>query len=305
MKVDFLKQQNFYGRLGVERGASLEEIASAYQELCRLYSPKSTFRTSVLQAPVSDIECRGFELMTEAFDTLSDKAKKSLYDQNLAAELGDADEIDTEYLREHQQSYETSAVETLVLKNGLNGYEASTAETVVLKNGLNGAAPDLEVYMLGDEIANAPAEKERVQAALSVETPKEGANDDRVNSLTEVKRADLLGATAKAAANGACSTVFLPEIVPQYKTYSKVSTQGPVIKTQIARREDFFKEARPALSDSPRRAGLRIGYRTGPLAALMPNHRGPVDWLLMFVAFGLPTISALFALGYFMQRWVY
>ena len=65
--------QDFYQTLGVERGASAEDIRKAYRKLARKHHPD-------LNPGDKAAEDR-FKKVQEAYDVLSDPKKKQMYDQ--------------------------------------------------------------------------------------------------------------------------------------------------------------------------------------------------------------------------------
>ena len=68
--------KNFYDRLGVSRKATPEEIKKAYRKLARQYHPD-------VNPNNKEAELR-FKEINEAYETLSDEAKRAEYDEGLA-----------------------------------------------------------------------------------------------------------------------------------------------------------------------------------------------------------------------------
>jgi curved DNA-binding protein CbpA len=90
--------QDHYGVLGVDRTARLKSIREAYYALARRYHP-DRFRSG----PLADLLPRFeefFTLVTSAYNTLSDSARRAEYDEQLnAAKKGDeTKDTDTGYL---------------------------------------------------------------------------------------------------------------------------------------------------------------------------------------------------------------
>jgi len=83
-----LETRNHYELLGVERGASEEEIRVCYKELARIFHPDSNFFADIIDDKV-DSGADTFKLVTEAHRVLSDPKKRAEYDQNLPPVLKD------------------------------------------------------------------------------------------------------------------------------------------------------------------------------------------------------------------------
>jgi len=67
-----MKYKDYYAILGVERGASAEDIKKAYRKLARKYHP------DVSKEPNAEEK---FKEMAEAYETLKDPEKRAAYDQ--------------------------------------------------------------------------------------------------------------------------------------------------------------------------------------------------------------------------------
>ena len=68
-----MAKRDYYEVLGVERGASEAEIKSAYRRLAKKYHPDLNPGDKEAEA--------AFKEVNEAYEVLSDSAKKSRYDQ--------------------------------------------------------------------------------------------------------------------------------------------------------------------------------------------------------------------------------
>src|SRR6185436_15618302 len=66
-----MKYKDYYGILGVERGAGDEEIKKAYRKLARKYHPDVSKEANAKER---------FQEVSEAYETLRDKEKRAAYD---------------------------------------------------------------------------------------------------------------------------------------------------------------------------------------------------------------------------------
>ena len=66
-----MKYKDYYAILGVERGASEEQIKKAYRRLARKYHPDVSKETNAKER---------FQEVSEAYETLNDKEKRAAYD---------------------------------------------------------------------------------------------------------------------------------------------------------------------------------------------------------------------------------
>lgn len=89
-----IEERNYYELLGVERGASEEEIRASYKELARIFHPDSNFFSDIIADPVDNGEADTFKLITEAYRVLNDTRKRSEYDQTLSPVLREWNEAE-------------------------------------------------------------------------------------------------------------------------------------------------------------------------------------------------------------------
>jgi molecular chaperone DnaJ len=94
-----MAETNYYQILGVERGASHEDIRKAYRKLARKYHPD-------INPGNKDAENK-FKDLSVAYDVLSDEKKRKLYDE--FGEAGLAAGFDAEKARSYQQWQQQSA----------------------------------------------------------------------------------------------------------------------------------------------------------------------------------------------------
>ena len=66
-----MKYKDYYKTLGVQRGASDEEIKKAYRKLARKYHPDVSKEANAKEK---------FQEVSEAYETLKDKEKRAAYD---------------------------------------------------------------------------------------------------------------------------------------------------------------------------------------------------------------------------------
>ena len=71
-----VEQHNYYDRLGLRRGASVQDIRRAYRDLSKLYHPDTTELESAIAIPK-------FQALNEAYATLSSPEKRLAYDYKI------------------------------------------------------------------------------------------------------------------------------------------------------------------------------------------------------------------------------
>lgn len=91
---------NYYEVLGIETNASADEIKKAYRSLCIKYHPDKN----------GDKDTSKFQLINDAYTTLSDKESRYIYDENLIASkmfsnLGGNGYVDMESFLNQQQHH--------------------------------------------------------------------------------------------------------------------------------------------------------------------------------------------------------
>lgn len=75
--------KNYYELLGLKRDASIEEVKRAYRDMSRIFHPDSNFYADLVQDPVKTEHLQIFNLITEAYNTLSSDELRIRYDQTL------------------------------------------------------------------------------------------------------------------------------------------------------------------------------------------------------------------------------
>lgn len=88
-----VQERNYYELLGVERGASEDEIRASYKELARIFHPDSNFFSDIIADPVDNGEADTFKLITEAYRVLNDIKRRAEYDTTLSPVLREWNEV--------------------------------------------------------------------------------------------------------------------------------------------------------------------------------------------------------------------
>jgi DnaJ-class molecular chaperone len=82
LKVTEVEQRNYYELLGLDRGASEDEIRNAYKELARIFHPDSNFFADIIEDRVGE-QADTFKRVTEAYQVLVNSNKRAEYDKTL------------------------------------------------------------------------------------------------------------------------------------------------------------------------------------------------------------------------------
>ena len=76
--------KNYYEILGVKQDAPKEVISKAYKEIALIYHPDSNFFSEIIGSQESDDQSlEDFQIITNAFNVLSDETKRAEYDSTL------------------------------------------------------------------------------------------------------------------------------------------------------------------------------------------------------------------------------
>ncbi len=80
------EDKNYYEILGVSQDASKEAISKAYKEIALIYHPDSNFFSEILGKREEDSQSlEDFQIITNAFNVLTDDAKRAEYDSTLVS----------------------------------------------------------------------------------------------------------------------------------------------------------------------------------------------------------------------------
>ncbi len=81
--------KTYYEVLGVERDATREAIRESYREIARVYHPDSNFYDEIVDQNLSTKQMEFFQLITDAYNTLSNENSRKAYDETLPKGLKD------------------------------------------------------------------------------------------------------------------------------------------------------------------------------------------------------------------------
>lgn len=81
--------KNYYQILGIDRDATTREVRSHYHDLARVYHPDSNYYADITCEKVSAEQIELFKLITAAYQTLIDPAKRAAYDLDLSSVLAE------------------------------------------------------------------------------------------------------------------------------------------------------------------------------------------------------------------------
>jgi molecular chaperone DnaJ len=140
-----MAERNFYQILGVERGASRDDIRKAYRKLARKYHPD-------INPGNKDAENK-FKELSVAYDVLGDQEKRKLYDE--FGEAGLAAGFDAEKARAYQQWQQQSA------RSG-GAYEFEPEDFEDLFGGLGG------MFRRGAQ-QNGPMRGQDIQSSMEID----------------------------------------------------------------------------------------------------------------------------------------
>jgi tetratricopeptide (TPR) repeat protein len=115
---DAMENQNYYETLGIQKGATREEIRRAYFRLAKDYHPDRHFQTG-LEKHTPMLEAL-FRRITEAYDTLLEESKRNEYDAGLITRktknrgVGAADASPEMHVHKGQQALQNGDIKAAV-----------------------------------------------------------------------------------------------------------------------------------------------------------------------------------------------
>ncbi len=92
-----LEEKNYYEILGVDETASKEQIKKAYKEMALIYHPDSNFFNEILGEKDNSKKAEeDFQIITNAFNVLTDDEKRKEYNDTIAhfKDWGDGESLD-------------------------------------------------------------------------------------------------------------------------------------------------------------------------------------------------------------------
>ena len=142
-----MAERNFYQILGVERGASQEEIRKAYRKLARKYHPDINPGNKQAESKFKEISV--------AYDALSDPEKRRLYDE--FGEAGLAAGFDAEKARSYRQWQEQST------RAGAGAQEFDMGDLGDIFGDLGG------IFGRGRRTRTGPSRGQDIEAAMDID----------------------------------------------------------------------------------------------------------------------------------------
>jgi|JI8StandDraft_1071087.scaffolds.fasta_scaffold52299_2 curved DNA-binding protein CbpA len=198
-----MEKQNYYDILEISRNASQLEISNAFREMAKKYHPDKHNGN-----PLSDLALREFQKIQEAYATLSDASKRSIYDFN--------SQENTDTYSNTQNKFEIKLNEAIVMINKrLFDRALQIISELIIENPAFGLlyAMKGEIFYLKE---NFPISADLyLQAEAKATTNDEWLNSDfylkMASALESVKKYDL--AIEKYNRAAALEGVRTPEIV--------------------------------------------------------------------------------------------
>ena len=90
--MEALESKNYYELLGLPFEATTEQIKEAYKEIARVYHPDSTFYSEIVQSGMTEEDQKIYKMVTNAYNTLVNPAKRAEYDKLIPKGLKGWDE---------------------------------------------------------------------------------------------------------------------------------------------------------------------------------------------------------------------
>ena len=87
-----VQERTYYELLGLEPGATTEQIREAYREIARIFHPDSNFYSDIISDENGPNDSDVFKSITVAYNTLINEDKRRQYDQTILTELNDWDD---------------------------------------------------------------------------------------------------------------------------------------------------------------------------------------------------------------------
>ena len=90
--MEGLESKNYYELLGLPFEATTEQVKEAYKEIARVYHPDSTFYSEIVQSGMTEEDQKIYKMVTNAYNTLVNPAKRAEYDKLMPKNLRGWDE---------------------------------------------------------------------------------------------------------------------------------------------------------------------------------------------------------------------
>lgn len=111
--MEAVESKNYYELLGLSRTATTDEVKAAYRDIARVFHPDSNFFGEILDGQnitIPETQNKTFKLVTSAYNTLVNEAKRKAYDAALPREFQkwEGDEAEVRESQVKWENYEDS-----------------------------------------------------------------------------------------------------------------------------------------------------------------------------------------------------
>jgi len=274
MVPENFKDKNYYEILGITRDATEKEVRDAYRDLSRYYDPESEYRKKVIQNPISPEELKAYELITQAHDTLTDFKQRLEYDRTLPSGIY--------YFEQTQLVYP-------------EGEQPQTGQPQEAQDPIEQLIPGIAEH-ISDKTTKIPEEllpPRENPLPRKVETSEEAARPTSnpppiqpppATMHTEVAETEEFDLQNQKVADE-------PNLLEATRNPSGVVSFAPI--------DQPAPDGTPLQKPHPRRASLEMPRSMVTELLSPPKPRKTfLDWLLIFLAVGLPLITVLWAVTF-------
>jgi len=126
-------EKDYYKTLGLDKSASADEIKKAYRKLARELHPDTNHGDKALE--------ERFKEVTEAYDVLSDTAKKSAYDSAQAQKLRGGQSFGGQNFREYESNFDQDIFANIfeeLFTNNVRNFDVEVESRLTFKESIEG-----------------------------------------------------------------------------------------------------------------------------------------------------------------------